>query len=593
MRAAVEAAQRGGRARGGGAPARMRAGVAGARAVLALLAACGGGAKAPAVGGESVDTAAGADTAPPPTASGSTEGTPPDRDLDGFDADHDCDDGDSDSYPGALELCGDGVINNCEERGVLGEVEGCVAWGPRDAVTAMRAGYDGNTDPGVTVVPVGDVDGDGTTDLGVGHSYMGWTEEVYDPELGDTVLLRFVYGGLSVMSGPLPSTDGTPISLVDLSSYTLGPTEGEPVGTGLGGIGDLDGDGYDDLVVGDEQTNDGLAPDHAWLIWGPGAISDWAADTLPLWTGPNRSCALARPGRAGDLTGDGAPDLLLNDRCADTVYLLSGADLRAGVAEPAVEVFEPGAIWYGFGHAVDGTADLTGDGLADLVVGAPLRERDLEVLTDLGFVAIFEGPLRPGSSGALSTADAYARFEAEPKTRWEQERRFGNEVSTGDMNGDGYADLALGDPKNSRGDTISGVAYVFAGPLLPSAQTSDAAFTLLGEAYSGRGAVGGEVDLSQDLDGDGRADLFTSGGLNLGELGGPGGTYGATDYGWVVRAPLAGTLRERYADLILHNPDVELWGFQSMSTPDLSGDGRPDLLIGGPANSIHLFEPPW
>ncbi|MBL8619442.1 MAG: hypothetical protein JNM72_27775, partial [Deltaproteobacteria bacterium] len=124
-------------------------------------------------------------------------------------------------------------------------------------------------------------------------------------------------------------------------------------------------------------------------------------------------------------------------------------------------------------------------------------------------------------------------------------------------------------------------------------RTEDAVFNLLGEAYAGRGYVGGEIDLRQDLDGDGRADLFTSGGNNIGELGGPGGYYAANKLGWVVRAPLAGSLRERYADLILNAPDIELWAYQSMATPDITGDGRPDLLIGGPSNSYHLFASPW
>jgi hypothetical protein len=161
------------------------------------------------------------------------------------------------------------------------------------------------------------------------------------------------------------------------------------------------------------------------------------------------------------------------------------------------------------------------------------------------------------------------------------------------MNGDGYTDLALGDPSCYRDPGVTGVAYVFAGPLEAGLRTEDAVFNLLGEGGGDRRYLGGEIDLRQDFDGDGRADLFTSGSLNIGELGGPGGMYAGSSYGWVVRGPLAGSLRERYADLILHAPEIARWGYQSMATPDITGDGRPDLLIGGPSNSYHLFASPW
>ncbi|MFM2248361.1 MAG: hypothetical protein RL071_4436 [Pseudomonadota bacterium] len=560
-------------------------------ALLGLLAACAGPA-APA--GQPQDTAGGADTVIPaiPVASGPTSGTSPDHDRDGFTADLDCDDDDRDSYPGAPEACGDGVINNCAERPHLGETEDCLLLGPEDAFSSMRLSSIYTTETGLDVSVVGDVDGDGQWDIGIGSSGDGWVEEVWDPEHAVWVQIYHVTGAISVHSGLLSTPSDEDVLIRDLPRF-LGPSEEYPIGASLGGVGDIDGDGYDDLVVGDEQNNDGVSPDHGWLVWGPAALSDWDRDALLLRTADNISCAFSRPGPAGDLTGDGQIDLILNDRCTDTVYLLSGAGLRAGELSPVVELAEPSAIWYGFGHAVMGDVDLTGDGLVDLVVGAPLRERRVDVVTDVGFVALFEGPLTAGSGALLTPDDALLRLDAEDKVDWSEYRRFGSEVSAGDMNGDGYADLALGDPSCYRDPDVYGVAYVFAGPIEADLRTEDAVFNLLGEAYAGRGYVGGEIDLRQDLDGDGRADLFTSGGNNIGELGGPGGYYAANKLGWVVRAPLAGSLRERYADLILNAPDIELWAYQSMATPDITGDGRPDLLIGGPSNSYHLFASPW
>ncbi len=135
-----------------------------------------------------------------------------------------------------------------------------------------------------------------------------------------------------------------------------GPTDNWPLGTGSGQVsalvpfGDIDGDGYADLLV---RRGDGTM--RAYLGNGRAAFPQ-STNSVSLGTGWNVYNALASP---GDVTGDRIPDLLGRDSSGQ-LWLFAGTG--KGALAPRVL---SGSGWTGYCTLI-GAGDLTGDGIADL-----------------------------------------------------------------------------------------------------------------------------------------------------------------------------------------------------------------------------------
>ncbi len=234
-------------------------------------------------------------------------------------------------------------------------------------------------------------------------------------------------------------------------AQNLTPTlilEGEDAGDGFGvdvaGAGDIDGNGYDDLLVG-AWHNDFGGNDAGKVYIYPGS-----ADGITT---------------TGYLSLHGPPDS-------------------------------------GFGTSVAGAGDVNGDGYADILVGADVADSDIviagvNVLTDTGRTYLYLGsPTGPVSPPAL-VLDGEA-----------QDNRFGFAVSGGgDLNGDGFDDFAVGahqfDLSANPLDTEAGKAYAYSGCL--GGPTSTTIFTATGE--SGGDSYGRSLAVAGDLNDDGVDDL--------------------------------------------------------------------------------------
>jgi hypothetical protein len=272
----------------------------------------------------------------------------------------------------------------------------------------------------------------------------------------------------------------------------LATMSGDSIGDGfsiVAGMGDVNEDGYDDVLVGAPGGN------YAKLYFG-GADFDTVADlTFRDKKEQTRfGCALA--GR-GDINGDGCPDIVIGAEfnwvgpswpleCiwdAGAVYVyFGGANLDTTAdLELVIGSWESGTGWYyNFGHALDYAGDVNNDGYDDLIVSAPNDDFDAH-----GRVYIY--------LGGPNVDDKYDVL-MEGQDHFD---KFGWSVSSvGDVNKDGFDDVVIGAPQ-SLADDEPGKAYlVYGGKEINLAYSEvfvgDSTMHNYGNTVSGLGDVNGD-----------------------------------------------------------------------------------------------------
>ena len=149
--------------------------------------------------------------------------------------------------------------------------------------------------------------------------------------------------------------------------------------------------------------------------------------------------------------------------------------------------------------------------------------------------------------------------------------------ATGDLNGDGYADLVAGAPEDDNGDVNGGgVMVVFGEPSFSGTLTFDA--RLLGGQYRAR--AGSSVAVVEDIDGNNRDELL---------VGAPGASVGSASSGlayFVLGGGLSGTsILDDEGILIVGEGEGDAAGASVADAGDFDGDGVSDLLVGAPGHS--------
>ncbi|MCX7421441.1 MAG: FG-GAP-like repeat-containing protein [Planctomycetia bacterium] len=387
-----------------------------------------------------------------------------------------------------------------------------------------------------------------------------------------------------------PST-GLVASSVKLSSGQNGApslTDEDSFGSSVTSIGDLDGDGVTDLVVGAER--DGAI--YVLRMNANGTVKSStkiASGTNGITSGTFFGSSVAS---LGDVDGDGVPDLAVgasNDATgqlgAGAVYVLRlNADGTVKSSTKIASGLNGGPTLANsdqFGTSVASLGDLDGDGVTDLAVGAI---NDSSAGTQRGVVYVLrlnaDGTVKGSTKIASGTngGPTLANFDL-----------FGSSVAAiGDLDGDGVTDLAVGAFGDSAGAN-RGAVYVLRmnadGTVKSSTKTASG--TNGGPALSDDDNFGSSVAAVGDLDGDGVIDLAVGAfGDNTN-----GNSRGAI---YVLRLNADGTAKSstKIASGTNGGPaltDNDLFGSAVTAVGDLNGDGVTDLAVGAPFSNNPPF----
>ncbi len=241
-------------------------------------------------------------------------------------------------------------------------------------------------------------------------------------------------------------------------------SEGDAVGTCVAEAGDVNGDGFDDVIIGAPQADPGgMNEGSAYIVFGrpdPGHVD--LGTPGPQWVridGANPDDHIGtRVAAAGDVNGDGYGDVLLgseflgpNGPFSGGAYLVYGSanpgPVDLGSVGPRGFAIDGGAA-VDFAGAVAGAGDVNKDGLDDVIVGA----RGVDVNGDgagAGYVIYGRSDGKTIDLGALAPADGFRIDGAAPKDN------SGYAVAgAGDVNADGFDDVIISS-HNASPDAVS------------------------------------------------------------------------------------------------------------------------------------------
>ncbi|MCV6638502.1 FG-GAP-like repeat-containing protein [Candidatus Albibeggiatoa sp. nov. NOAA] len=325
---------------------------------------------------------------------------------------------------------------------------------------------------GRSISSAGDVNGDGYNDLIVGAYFY------------DSTGAAFVYHGSA--SGVANSYD-TILQVAGSARF----------GWSVAGVGDVNGDGYSDVMIGDSFYTDGESQEGAVFVFhgsAGGVSSSYTTSMQPDIASAQMGYSVAG---AGDLNNDGYDDAIVG-----AIYYANGQDSEgaiftyhgspSGLSSSFTKQLESDQAQAYFGCDVEGAGDVNNDGFDDIIVGAYAYDNGE---TDEGVVFIYHG-------SETGIADSYnSLLEVD-----QANANLGRYVaSAGDVNKDGYDDVIVSASSYENGQTNEGAIFIYHGS---NTGVANSYTTIIEMNQANTPQAHGDVAGAGDINNDGYADVI-------------------------------------------------------------------------------------
>jgi len=420
---------------------------------------------------------------------------------------------------------------------------------------------------GLSVAGAGDVNGDGYADVIVG-AYL------FDNGQADEGAAFIFRGSATGMADSNPATAGVALLESNQASALLG--------SNVAAAGDVNGDGYGDVIVGARLYDNGTADEGAAFIFLGSAtgIANGNPGTAATILESNQTPTPSFPASlasAGDVNGDGFADVIVgadsydngqSDEGAAFLFLGSSTGVANGNPATAATVLEGNQGNGRFGFSVDGAGDVNGDGFGDVIAGAWLYSAGQ---TQEGAAFVFLGSAT-GIPNSNPATPGVAQLESNQVAG-----ELGISVAgAGDVNGDGYSDVIVGALDYAAGQSGEGAAFVFRGSATGIASSNPATAGVAQLETNQASAQLGSVAGAGDLNGDGYADVI---------VGSRSYDDGQSNEGaaWVFLGSSSGIANGNpataWAQLEANQASAD-FGVCVAGAGDVNGDGYADVVVG-------------